>query len=308
MVVAFRGGLGNQFFQYSFGKFLEDRLESTVSFNLSLLGSTSSVKRSFELDYLLNSELFDETNLSDLMNLMERWSHSNKNTRRYNRVIYNLVYRCRVFLFCLRRGFLLHTSFNSLLYLIPRFVPCKHIFLGDWQQKRFAIFAADEIRTLTMRKFSLSSYLDKVDGIESQNSICLHVRRGDYVSNSQSSSFHGFLGLEYFEDAVKVSSIFRKIEKIFVFSDDIDWCRRNLKFKPEVSFIDFSQMHRGNIIEFSLMMNGKNFIISNSTYSWWAAFLSLNDDSIVVAPKKWFAGLPMPAKDLDLYVSNWIYI
>ena len=71
--------------------------------------------------------------------------------------------------------------------------------------------------------------------------------------------------------------------EIYMFSDDIGWCKNNLEWKDAV-YVDESITH-DDIVQFEIMKSCNNFIIGNSTYSWWAAWLAASDDKICVAPK-----------------------
>ena len=70
----------------------------------------------------------------------------------------------------------------------------------------------------------------------------------------------------------------KKNTEVFVFSDDLDWCRNNF---AECNFVELPE----DYLEFELMRECKHFIIANSTFSWWAAYLSMN--ATVIAPKNW---------------------
>jgi hypothetical protein len=77
--------------------------------------------------------------------------------------------------------------------------------------------------------------------------------------------------------------------KFFVFSnthDDIEWIKENYKF-PEKYDIEYVDLGNSDYEEFELMRNCKNFVISNSTFSWWAAYLSDYEDKCVALPEKW---------------------
>ncbi len=138
--------------------------------------------------------------------------------------------------------------------------------------------------------------------IISKNSLCLHVRRGDYVGNS----FHGLKDQVYYDLALEEINKRCTVDKIYVFSDDIEWCRTNLSFKQETLFVgtEYSGNHATG--HFHLMRSCKHFIICNSSFSWWAAWLSDNPEKIVVAPKKWFSDDKIDTT--DLIPPEWIRV
>lgn len=111
------------------------------------------------------------------------------------------------------------------------------------------------------------------EGITPIDMVSIHVRRGDYVNNS----FYVDLSqTDYYDQAM---SSFQK-EKFLVFSDDIEWCKQQELFKE----CEFSE-GKTEIEDLNLMAGCKAHIIANSSFSWWAAFISGNK---TVAPRNWF--------------------
>jgi hypothetical protein len=122
--------------------------------------------------------------------------------------------------------------------------------------------------------------------------VAIHVRRGDYLDRS---GYHSVQGMEYYEEAFKH---FGK-EKFTVFSDDIQWCKENFKGNR----FDFFEQNGNDFLDFSYMSGFDKFIIANSSYSWWAAYLGEGKE--VIAPKKWF-GPSGPQDFEDVYLPTWI--
>lgn len=122
--------------------------------------------------------------------------------------------------------------------------------------------------------------------IMSSNAISIHVRRGDYV-NPEINEFHGILTKTYYEEAVMEIKKELKETSFFVFSDDISWCVSNFSFisNDEINFVDLNEQ---NWVDMKLMTLCKHHIIANSSFSWWGAWLSANENQIVIAPKLWF--------------------
>lgn len=73
----------------------------------------------------------------------------------------------------------------------------------------------------------------------------------------------------------------------FVFSDDIQWVKDNIKTDKDLVFVDKNNTAPDDM---QLLSSCKHFIMSNSTFSWWSAFLSKNENKIVMAPKYWKTG------------------
>ena len=123
--------------------------------------------------------------------------------------------------------------------------------------------------------------------------VAIHIRRGDYVNHP---SFWNITP-EYIQESF---NYFTDDEYTFlIFSDDMEWCKQI--FPEGVIFVEGNNQFE----DLCLMSLCNHNIISNSSYSWWGAYLNQNLNKKVIAPKNWF----IPAKPLnDLYPNNWITI
>jgi len=117
--------------------------------------------------------------------------------------------------------------------------------------------------------------------------IALHVRRGDYISSRKTSSYHGNLEKSYFIKAVEyIRKKFGELP-VLLFSDDYDWLNKNLKEVIPNSFV-ISSISNSAEEDLFYMTHAKYFILSNSTFCWFAAFLSTKKNKFIVLPKYWF--------------------
>ncbi len=156
---------------------------------------------------------------------------------------------------------------------------------GYWQSEKYFESIADTIRQDFKLKKSLPENIQKLQlEIKNKNSVCVHVRRGDYVGNN----LNQVLDMDYYQRAIATVSEKTNIEHIYVFSDDIEWCRENLGFNFPTTFVGSEYAGERASGQFALMQACAHFIIANSSFSWWAAWLAENSEKIVVAPKKWF--------------------
>jgi len=147
---------------------------------------------------------------------------------------------------------------------------------GYFQTEKYFKHIEDEIREdFTFKDDILAPCKEMIGDIE--NPIALHVRRGDYVKNSDN---HPPCTIEYYEAALKH---FDNDRNVIVFSDDFEWCNEN--FTDDRFLISENTDNR---VDLCLMSLCSDFIIANSTYSWWGAWLSNNRNKKVIAPKKWF--------------------
>jgi hypothetical protein len=137
------------------------------------------------------------------------------------------------------------------------------------------------------KAYTKYSFLDKP-------TTCIHVRRGDYLHYN---SYHPVITREYIDEAIK------KIDDTnayLVFGDDRNWCIENLSHLPSVHFIQ-EPTHE----EMWLMSLCDNFVLSNSSFGWWGAYLSRNKNKIVVVPETWY-GPNGPINWEEIYCEEWI--
>jgi hypothetical protein len=147
---------------------------------------------------------------------------------------------------------------------------------GYWQSEKYFVDYKDEILSILKNYEKEKYFLDKYK-VLSENTLSLHVRRGDYVRVAPNN----VLSLDYYYNALE--DINYKNFYILVFSDDLEWCRENFKNFKKISFIN-----ENNFDSLIMMSLCKNNIIANSTFSWWGAYLNNYSEKKVIAPQKWF--------------------
>lgn len=166
-------------------------------------------------------------------------------------------------------------------------VPEDALLLGYWQNsKYFSAYLADLRRFFVPVSPSPKAVADSLIMQES-NSVSIHIRRGDYISNPEALRNHGVCSIEYYKQAI--GFILETVENpaFFIFSDDISWVEENLS----TLFIKNTCVYmKGNTQEEDLwlMSNARHHIIANSSFSWWGAYLASDDAQIVVSPIPWF--------------------
>jgi hypothetical protein len=140
--------------------------------------------------------------------------------------------------------------------------------------------------------------------MDETDSICLNVRRADYVSLQASIDMHGFVGKEYYDRGIALIAPKVKVPHIFVTSDDVEWCQANLRFDYPTTFLGHE--HKGYKFGNYLMLMSccKHFLIPNSTFGWWAAWLNPSLDKIVVCPRNWFRDPNIDSS--DMIPEGWI--
>ncbi len=135
--------------------------------------------------------------------------------------------------------------------------------------------------------------------VELNNSIGVHVRRGDYL---QFSDIHPTLPISYYMEAISKVSREAKVNCVLIFSDDIEWCKREFR-SPNVRFVEGLEDYEA----LCLMSLCDHNIIANSSFSWWGAYLNDRPYQKVVAPKQWF-GAKVGHGWQDIYTKDMIIL
>jgi hypothetical protein len=189
-----------------------------------------------------------------------------------------------------------HFHFDPKLLTAPN-----HSYLcGYWQSEKYFI----EIRDILLQELTLVQPMSPsaeqyAAQIRSSNAVCVHVRRGDYLKDDNLE----VCSIDYYQTAFQKLSYQVSDAKVFIFSDDPDWVKENLDFgAPRIIVIGNSDYE-----DLTLMSMCKHFIIANSSFSWWGAWLSNDSNKIVYAPKKWFSDgvKPFFQNTLDVIPSSW---
>lgn len=130
-------------------------------------------------------------------------------------------------------------------------------------------------------------------------SVAVHIRRTDYLNWN---SVHHVLCKDYFLNGIEYFKN-HLTNPIFIFiSDDVEWVKDNFDFNNNTNFKIADSFD--TFFDFSLLKLTKHVIISNSTFSWWGAFLNNNENKIIIAPSKW---LKIDVLDIKKsYPSNWL--
>jgi hypothetical protein len=168
---------------------------------------------------------------------------------------------------------------------------------GFFQSEKYFKNIEDEIRQdFTFKPEIYNPCKTQIREIE--NPVALHIRRGDFLINSQN---HYNLTLDYYECALKK---FDSKRNVIIFSDDPDWCKNQKLFEDDRFLVSEKN---GSYIDLCLMTLCSDFIIANSTFSWWGAWLSQNRDKNIYAPdpKKWFGPNNSHLNTSDIIPLEW---
>lgn len=272
VIVKLMGGLGNQMFQFSAGHKIAKKLNYKLIFDTNFLDdrTTDVVHRNFDLSIFKNVK--NDVDNSPGQHI-DKFIINDSNRHVINSDNLDFI--------------------KSDVYLDGFFQSYDLI-----DESMINIFSFDEYENVDCNRIHEEAKL--------QNSLMINVRRGDYVSRPSARSFHGVLEMKYFEKAKASLSI--KIDKIFVFSDDTEWCANNFVSWNNTTVVghEFAGQKFKDYLQ--LMSKFPNMIIPNSTFAWWAAWIAEKSGTLkkVAAPgaSLWFAG--NPGKSSGLIPNNWI--
>ena len=269
------GGLGNQMFQFAAGYSIARK--NNVELSLDLRRYNRRIDHNgFELQ-----KVFDIYSKVNILNNPANFSFTN---------IKEFLNKIDITYSKFKEQ---HFHYTNEIQNIP-----KHSLLnGYWQSELYFKNYAQEIREI----FSFFEKLDKknlliANDIEKNDSISIHIRRGDYLLK-QNYNFNQDLR-EYYIKAIQESSKYFSYPKYFIFTDDPLWVTEN--FKIDYPFIVVDINHgTDSFYDMQLMSLCKSNIIANSSFSWWGAWLNDKEDKIIYAPKNWF-------KDKSICTDNLI--
>ena len=290
VTVLLSGGLGNQMFQYAAAKSLAIRLNTTLSVDLyTFLKNTQATVRPYELGIF---------NIEDVVETSSLKAKAVTKARPFIQKHRSFFQRLGVF-----------TDTYAILYQ-PTFEALTGdvIMSGYFQNESYFNNIPELLRKDFSFKYPLTGKNKDIAGQVSENqSIAVHIRRGDYLNKNSQSNF-AILEKDYYEKAINYISAHVKNPKFYVFSEDFDWIKDNLNFKEfPVTFIDWNK-GKDSYIDMQLMSLCKHNIIANSSFSWWSAWLNNNEEKRVIAPERWFVD-EQKNKLLDcFYPQGWIKI
>jgi hypothetical protein len=177
---------------------------------------------------------------------------------------------------------------------------------GFWQSpKYFADIEADVKDAFAFKHPLTGEAALLAEKIKNSNSISVHVRRADYLLPKY-KSVYGATSLEYYNKAISLIAERVKDPTFFIFSDDIAWCRENIKPSFPTVYMDAASSGPKASFHLQLMSLCRHNIITNSSFSWWGAWLNRNSQKIVIAPKKW--EISIVGDPSDVIPSDWILL
>ena len=282
IIVKLIGGLGNQLFQYSLGRKLS--IKNNDIFKLDLSDFTKDNPRFYSLGYF---------------NIVENFAKKEDVAKLKKKGLSRVFEKIKPYY---KRSVIKYKGYDfdpNILELSGNFY-----LDGYWQSEKYFQDIKNIIRKEIILKEPLpSKYAGIINNIKNSNSVSIHIRRGDYITNNKFYKVYNLLDEKYYQRAVKFIAEKISDPRFFIFSDDIEWAKRDLDIPHPRIFVS-GENEMKDYEELILMSLCKHNITANSSFSWWGAWLNENTDKIVISPDKWFNDKIGNAK--DLIPENWI--
>jgi hypothetical protein len=287
------GGLGNQMFQYSIGIILQLENNLNIKYDLDFFkikeDKEGYKKRNLELDFF--DAQFDELTVKE-----RNYFFGSGKLISLKRLIQGRPFFFNENELGYKNGWsdILHNTY----------------YLGYFQN--FEFYKGYEkilIRTFQFNTNKISqNAIELASRFVEENSVSLHIRKGDYVNDKITKSIFFNLDIEYYNNAMVHLSQTHKNLKFYVISDDIKWVVEN--FKPKDFIYEIIKLNNSEKAweDMFLMTKCKHNIIANSTFSWWGAFLNPNPKKVILAPKNWYYDSIKNEQAMQIYPSGWILI
>jgi Glycosyl transferase family 11 len=296
LIIKLFGGLGNQMFQYAFGRKLA--LKNDVPLFLDTFSG-------------FRDDFYKRTYSLGIFNIQAN-SLDSKTVEKINRLQQPTGRKDR--LFNALNQYLL--GFNPLIVNEKHYQYDEQVLntntqfaymSGYWQSEKYFEDVEKTIRKDFTFKTPLSAnLLALANEIQGKNSVCFHLRRlhglADGKVNNEGVTFHGSSGMAYYAKAIEILAEKEKNLHFYIFSDSPAWAKENVKLSFPTTFMEGNKDDE----DLQLMSLCKHHIIANSSFSWWSAWLNANPAKIVCAPDEWFADKSVNTK--DIYPSSWIRI
>lgn len=296
MIVRFSGGLGNQLFQFAAAKALETKFGGNL---------------------IIDDSYYDNQPGKDTFRKLEIFQFNVQYARMSNRKEKNNTRKKALALkilaripggdssYVLRKITRLIHVYNEDAFICNMKARENDYVIGYFQNYSFLKESIDTIH----QQFTLAPEVDaEMRSLSSyrvinqhENTVAVHIRRGDYVTNASASAFHGLCDVDYYKKSIELITSRTTEPKFIFFSDDIAWVKETFFWVPDAYFVE-NAGSTSSAVDMYLMSLCKHNIIANSTYSWWGAVLNINPEKIVICPERWTLNDSIG----QLYVDGWI--
>ena len=264
-IVNFKSGLGNQFFYYLMYLYLQQRFPNEKVYGY------------------YNSKFLQKHNGLELQNLLDITMPP------VSRISNMTAFLCRFLSKVIKKLKADDITFSDEAIYYD----------GWWQDKKYYL---GHEKQLCFRHLELdANNCSTLELIQNTNSVSLHVRRGDYLDADNVKVYGGICTLDYYKKAVNIISQRMDNPHYFVFSNDIEWAKENIKL-PLVTYVSDNDGIKSHL-DLYLMSHCKANILANSSFSYWAAMMNEHPEKLVICPQIWNHN-----ETPDIFPREWIRI
>lgn len=297
-VVRLTGGLGNQMFQYAFGQALRLATGLQVHYDARSLFDGGRIEGDTPREYSLGHLNVDVAFASDAELDFLGVKYSNEVKVGLHSLVSNLRTPGRSNRVIQEKGF----GYRNEVFSKGR---TAKYFSGYWQSAKYLAGIEEAIRSEFQPRTALSTEAEDLkQRIEALGAACVNVRRGDFVSDEKTRKFHGYMDADYYTSGLKRLRRTGTFDHVFVFSDEPEWCASNLTLPGNIEVVAhrFAGPHFTHYMH--LMSSCSGFVIPNSTFGWWGAWISNVSGNQIVSPRNWFADNTIDTT--DVVPESWI--
>lgn len=286
IITLFGGGLGNQMFQYAFGRRLS--IKNSQPLKLDYHRYEGVIADSNKGDRIFGLNKFNISgDIASMKEISKFYKYYKTDTliRKFFVKFYKYLNKNKPFY---AKPYIMepgenYINFNKKIL----YYKYKNVYIrGFWQSEKYFKDIEKIIRhDFTLRGEQNKEYYEMLSKIKNCDSISVQVRRGDFVLNKELKKTYHECSPSYFQKAVSIIANKTNNPKIFVISDGLEWVKKNISFPYPTEYISHTGFTDNQKI--MLMAACKHNVISNSTFAWWGAWLNQNPNKIIVSPRIW---------------------
>ena len=291
-IVELTGGLGNQMFQYEFGRYLQKRYPADIiKYDLSYFSARNSIR-----DFALGKAFGivpEAANVKEIRKVRGYSPYDGKVMKLLSGIVTKKAKIPFEVVEDLDREF-------SEDYVGSE---TDTYYSGYWQnEKVFSSFREEVLKDYNVSDEFPCELTELLQEIKDTEAVAVHVRLEDYLQDNNYKVYGGICTREYYEKAI--SYITENVQEpvFYLFSTDLDSAREYLPDGIECHQMSYKGQR--DYLDMYLMSRCKHHIIANSTFSWWGAWLNRREDKIVVCPGRWFNNHDV----YNQYCDGWIRI
>jgi len=284
-IVNLYGRIGNQLFQYALGHALESLSKKPVFYSTDFLDPSEPMLTEI---FNIRLNLSSQNQLNEILGL------------RKFRIIRKILSHHPCNFFTKNKFY----SDKNYIFNVNDIMNIDNVYFhGYWQNLDVVNSIESELRSVLLFKDTLAIFnSDALQQIQHDQSVALHIRRGDYLSK-KNSKIYSSLDDSYYKKAISYFEINIPKSKFYIFTDDPEYVYADKMFKGEKFNIISTKKSGVSFNDFYLMSKCKHNIIANSTYSWWPAWLNSNPNKIIISPSAWYVDKKYST---NLMLNDWI--